>query len=297
MNSVTGAWDMSPIYGSSVEQIARIRTNPNTGQPCPDGKIYLDGVHEHGRGGLYLPTEINENGEEVLLTGFARNMTMPLEAEHTLYARHHNWVCDVLRERHPEWDDNQVFNIARRVVTLTYVKIHTAPWTDALFAHPSVVQGLHANIFGRREWKKPVDQQRIYDPPGATTRSPTAWSRTRTSNMTSPRRRETTSTTPTVSHTIVPDIHYFPPIGETTVKGQTEAVNLRDLRELDGHRFLKERGLGFAFHGLMNTRLGAPIAGNYADFFRRMDTEEGVVDLFEAEIVKDRQRVPRAGLQ
>jgi hypothetical protein len=291
MNSVTGAWDLSPIYGNSVEQIARIRTNPNTGKPCPDGKIYLAGMDEKGKGGLFLPTESNENGEEVLLTGFARNMTMPLEAEHTLYARHHNWVCEVLRERHPDWDGNQIFNIARRVVAMTYVKIHTAPWTDALFAHLSVVQGLHANVFGHREWKKPVNQQRIYDPRGGSHPIADGLVSNQELDFEIPEAKGNNfNDAYRFGHTIVPDIHYFPQIGEKTVKGKTEAIDLRDLRDLDGHRFLVQRGLGFAFHGLMNTRLGAPVAGNYADLFRRMDTEEGMVDLFEAEIVKDRQR-------
>lgn len=287
MNGVTGAWDLSPIYGSSIAQIARLRTDPATGAPCPDGRLYL----VPGEGGMFLPTEHNENDEEMILTGFARNMTAALEAEHTLYARHHNWVCGVLRERHPDWPDNQVFNIARRVVALTYAKIHTAPWTDAVFAHASVVQGLHANIFGRREWKKPADRQRIYDPFGGN--HPIAdglVSNQELDHAIPEAKGNNFADAYRFGHAIIPDIHYFPQIGDKTDKATTEAIDIRDLRELDGHRFLKTRGLGFTFHGLMNTRLGAPVAGNYAKLFRRMDTEEGMIDLFEAEIIKDRQR-------
>lgn len=287
MNGVTGAWDMSTIYGSSIEQIARLRTDPATAQPCPDGRLYL----VPGAGGMFLPTERNEAGKEMILTGFARNMTAPLEAEHTLYARHHNWVCGVLRERHPGWPDNQVFNIARRVVSLTYVKIHTAPWTDAVFAHPSVVQGLHANIFGRREWDKPADRQRIYDPYGGNHPIADGLVSNQELDYAVPEAKGSNfADAYRFGHTIIPDIHYFPRIGEPTDKQTSEAINIKDLRELDGHRFLTTRGLGFAFYGLMHTRLGAPVAGNYAELFRRMDTEEGMIDLFEAEIIKDRQR-------
>src|SRR5262249_37164774 len=91
-------------------------------------------------------------------------------------------------------------------------------------------------------------------------------------------------------HAFVPDILYFPEIGEKTVKGKTMEGNLNDLRELDGHEFIREHGLGFCFHGAMNTRAGAPVAGNYADFFNRMDTEEGIVDLFQQELIKDQKR-------
>jgi len=287
MNGVTGAWDMSTIYGSSIEQIARLRTDPATGRPCPDGKLYL----VPGEGGMFLPTERHANGREMILTGFARNMTAPLEAEHTLYARHHNWVCGVLRERHPDWPDNQLFNIARRVVALTYAKIHTAPWTDAVFAHASVVQGLHANIFGRREWGKPVDRQRIYDPYGGNHPIADGLVSNQELDYAIPEAKGSNfADAYRFGHTIIPDIHYFPAIGEPTDKQASEAINIKELRELDGHRFLTSRGLGFVFYGLMHTRLGAPVAGNYAELFRRMDTEEGMIDLFEAEIIKDRQR-------
>ncbi len=91
-------------------------------------------------------------------------MTAPLEAEHTLYARHHNWVADVLKERYPDWSDNQIFQIARRTVTMTYVKIHTGTWTHTLFANEAVVNGLNANLFGRAERKLPHFDKKIYRP-------------------------------------------------------------------------------------------------------------------------------------
>jgi hypothetical protein len=291
MNSVTGGWDMSPIYGSRIEELAKIRTNPNTGKPCPSGKIYLEGMDKNGHGGLYLPVETLEGGEQQIVTGFGRNMTMPLEAEHTLYARHHNWVCDVLNDRYPEWSDNQLFQIARRIITMTYVKIHTAPWTDALFAHEQVVVGLHANLYGRREWKKPVYQQLIFDRRGGTHPIADGLVSGAHQDFDVPENKgQSFAEAYRMGHQIVPDIHYFPDIGEKTKKDITRQVNLKELRELDGHRFIKDNGLGYCFHGLMNTRLGAPVAGNTADFFRRMETEEGVLDMFEAEIIKDRQR-------
>lgn len=291
MNSVTGGWDMSPIYGNNIEEVAKIRTNPHTGQPCPHGKIYLDGMDEEGHGGLYLPVELLSNGQKQILTGFGRNMTMPLEAEHTLYARHHNWVCDILKERYPDWSDNQLYQIARRIITMTYVKIHTAPWTDALFAHKQVVQGLHANLYGRREWKKPVYEQLIFDRRGGKHPIADGLVSGAHEDFDIPENKgQSFAEAYRMGHQIIPDIHYFPDIGEKTDKKTTFQVDLKELRELDGHHFIKEHGLGFCFHGLMNTRLGAPVAGNTADFFHRMESEEGVLDLFEAEIIKDRQR-------
>ncbi|MEM6732849.1 MAG: peroxidase family protein, partial [Myxococcota bacterium] len=297
MNGVTGAWDMSHIYGSSIEMVDKIRTHPANGELCPDGKIYLEGMDTQGRGGKWLPTEIDPaTGEEQLITGMNKNITMPLLAEHTLYARHHNWVCDVLKERHPDWHPNQIFQIARRVVTMTYVKIHTGAWTDTTFAAQPVVEGLHANLYGRSERKKPFHLQRIFDPEGGShpIADGLAGNRTIVNDIEVPEQKgKYFPVAYRFAHAIVND--YFDRAKfEIRAPGDPassdEKISLGELRDLDGQRFMKEVGLGSVYHGLMNTTMGAPTINNYADMFNRMPSEEGVLDLFQAELMKDRQR-------
>ncbi len=290
MNGVTGAWDMSHIYGSSIEQIDKVRTDPATGELVSGGKLYLEG-------GKWLPTEIDANGNKGLITGFNKNLTLPLLAEHTLYARHHNWVCDILKERHPDWHDNQIFQIARRVVTMTYVKIHTGAWTDTTFAHKAVVEGLHANLYGRSERKKPFYDQKIFNPKGGNhpIADGLAGNRKLTPTIEKPEQKgKYFSIAYRFAHAIVNDTFdkaafKIGKAGEKVVKSGDE-VNLQDLRDLDALEFAKTHGLGSVYHALMNTVMGAPTINNYADIFNRMPTEEGVLDLFQAELAKDRQR-------
>lgn len=293
MHGTTVWWDMSHLYGSDIETLAEVRSFPD-GSPVPGGKLYLDGMDAEGNGGLYLPVKQVETGKDgrkqaQIVTGFGRNMTAPLEAEHTLYVRHHNWVCDVLKERHHNWSDNQIFQIARRVVTMTYVKIHTCTWTPTLFANAAVVDGLNANLFGRSERKLPHFKRKIYRPEQG--RDPVAHGIAAGKiDKTKPEiKGNFFSKAYRFGHQIWVDELKCPPIGEK-VEDTSRVENMMNMRELDGHKFIQKEGLGSVYYYMMHTKLGAPVAGNTANFFKDMATEEGVMDMLEQEIRKDRQR-------
>lgn len=293
MHGTTVWWDMSHLYGSDIETLAEIRSFPN-GKPVPRGKLYLEGMDAEGNGGLYLPLKEVVTGKDVrkqkqIVTGFGRNMTAPLEAEHTLYARHHNWVADVLKERHPDWSDNQIFQVARRVVTMTYVKIHTGTWTHTLFANPSVVDGLNANLFGRAERKLPHFDKKIYRPEQGTDPIAHGIAAGKIDKTKPEIKGNYFSKAYRFGHQIWVDELKCPPIGERAGP-DTPTKDMKALRELDGHEFIREQGLGAVYYAMMHTRMGAPAAGNTANFFRDMATEEGVMDMLEQEIRKDRQR-------
>ena len=293
MHGTTVWWDMSHIYGSDIETLAEVRSFPD-GTRVPDGKLYLEGMGADGKGGLYLPVKEVAAGEtgrkhRQIVTGFGRNMTAPLEAEHTLYARHHNWVADVLKERYGHWSDNQIFQIARRVVTMTYAKIHTGTWTHTLFANEAVVNGLNANLFGRAERKRPHFDKKIYRPEQGTDPVAHGIAAGKVRKDKPEIKGNYFSKAYRFGHQIWVDQLKCPTIG-TKVDASTREVNMKSLRELDGHEFIRTEGLGSVYYYMMHTRLGAPVAGNTADFFRDMATEEGVLNLLEHEIRKDRRR-------
>jgi len=293
MHGTTVWWDMSHIYGSDIETVAEVRSF-HDGKPVPGGKLYLEGMDAEGNGGLYLPikqVEVGEAGrkEGQIVTGFGRNITAPLEAEHTLYARHHNWVADILRERYDHWSDNQIFQIARRVVTMTYVKIHTGTWTHTLFANEAVVNGLNANLFGRAERKLPHFEKKIYRPEQGTDPIAHGIAAGKVDKSKPEIKGNFFSKAYRFGHQIWVDQLKCPPIGGA-VDENTRKVNMKNLRELDGHEFIRKEGLGAVYYYMMHTRLGAPVAGNTADFFKDMATEEGTMDMLEQEIRKDRQR-------
>jgi len=295
IHSTSPWWIMSHVYGNDIETVARTRSFPN-GTHVPKGKLFLEGMDMNGKGGEWLPIVETAEGKKQILTGMGRNMTAPLLAEHTLYVRHHNWVCDVLAERHPQWSENQLYDVARRVSIATYAKIHTGIWTYTTFANEAIVEGLTANIFGRREKKRPLysksprEGRQIYRPEQGKSRV----SDGAVSGMVDSPKPEVKgkwfSKAYRFGHEIVADEIFMPDIGQKTIKGQTPSVNLRDLRELDGHAALKRIGLGQFYYGMMNTYMPAPVAGNTADFFQGMHTEEGMMDMVEQEITKDRER-------
>lgn len=293
MHGTTVWWDMSHIYGNDIETLAEVRSFPD-GKPVPGGKLYLEGMDADGNGSEFLPLKDVETGrdgrrQQQIVTGFGRNMTAPLEAEHTLYARHHNWVADVLKERHPDWSDNQLFQVARRVVTMTYVKIHTGTWTHTLFANEAVVDGLNANLFGRAERKLPHFEKKIYRPEQGTDPIAHGIAAGKVDKNKPEIKGNYFSKAYRFGHQIWVDKLKMPPIG-STVTADTPVKDMRELRELDGHEFIREQGLGAVYYYMMHTRMGAPAAGNTADFFRDMATEEGTMDMLEQEIRKDRQR-------
>ncbi len=295
MHSTPVWWIMSHIYGGDIETVAQTRSFPDGGH-VPKGKLYLQGMDAEGNGGKWLPIVDAGDGKKQILTGMGRNMTAPLLAEHTVYARHHNWVCDVLSERHPDWSANQIYDVARRVVIATYVKIHTGIWTYTTFANEAIVEGLTANLFGRREGKRPVyakaprEGRQIYRPEQGEHPIADGIASGKVDKTEPEIKGKWFSKAYRFGHEIVPDEIYLPKIGDKTVKGETPTVNMRDLRELDGHAFLQEYGLGEFYYGMMNTYLPAPVAGNTADFFQGMHTEEGMMDMIEQEIEKDRER-------
>jgi len=289
VHGTTVWWDMSHIYGSDIETVAATRSFPD-GKHVPSGKLYLEAMDAAGNGGKWLPLVDVEGGRKQILTGMGRNMTAPLEAEHTLYARHHNWVCDVLKERYPGWSDNQIYNVARQTVTMTYVKIHTGTWTHTLFAHPAVVDGLNANLFGRAERKLRHFERKIYRPEQGDDPIAHGIAAGEVEKKNPEVKGNYFTKAYRFGHEIWVDELFCPPIGEKTNKATTRKVNMLELRELDGHEFIKKEGLGNVYYYMMNTRLGAPVDGNTADMFRDMATEEGVMSIIEQELRKDRQR-------
>lgn len=130
INEVTHWWDGSQIYGSDQATVDRLRSRR-------DGKLKLQ---DDGR----LP--IARNGVED--TGFVRNWWVGLTLLHTLFAKEHNAICERLKQRYPQWDDNRLFNVARLINAGVMAKIHTVEWTPAILPNQVLSTALHANWFG-----------------------------------------------------------------------------------------------------------------------------------------------------
>jgi heme peroxidase/catalase len=133
-NRASHWWDGSEVYGPDSEKASLLREG---------AKIRLD---ENG----YLPTDVK--GLEV--TGFNESWWLGLSAMHTLFAREHNLVCDELRLRYRNWDDERVYQTARLIVSALIAKIHTVEWTPAILATKAIEVGLSSNWNGppAKDW-------------------------------------------------------------------------------------------------------------------------------------------------
>ena len=130
--ATTHWWDGSQLYGSREEELAAIRGG------ALDGKLALT---EQG----LLPYDPDRKVDR---TGFNDDYWLGLSLLHTLFAREHNAICDMLRRDHPDWSSDQLFNHARLINTALLAKIHTVEWTPAILSHPAVVRGMRSSWYG-----------------------------------------------------------------------------------------------------------------------------------------------------
>ncbi len=129
-NRLTHWWDSSSIYGSSKEELDRVRTFTDGKLTVKDGRLPLD----------------PQTG--TAMTGFSENWWVGLGMLHTLFTLEHNAVCDALKRKHPELTDDELFGTAQLVVSALIAKIHTVEWTPAIVAHPALKIGMRANWWG-----------------------------------------------------------------------------------------------------------------------------------------------------
>jgi hypothetical protein len=128
INTETHWWDGSQIYGSSLETQREVRS-------WEDGKLRL------GPGGS-LPDAVLDHSATV------PGWWVGLALMTTLFAREHNAICDRLRQEHPYWPDEDLFQKARLVNAALMAKIHTVEWTTAILGHPTLQIAMRANWWG-----------------------------------------------------------------------------------------------------------------------------------------------------
>src|SRR5439155_23344324 len=95
-----------------------------------------------------LPNETEAKLDGVDLTGFSDNYWIGLSLLHTLFSREHNSICDMLKQHHPDWDDERLFLTARLINSALSAKIHTIEWTPGILANPVLEKAMNANWYG-----------------------------------------------------------------------------------------------------------------------------------------------------
>ena len=165
-NTVTAWWDASQIYGYDVTSRARVKRDPKD-----PAKLLLVATRSGERFG-YLPLfesydPINPQWAGQEATAFPDNWTIGLSFFHNVFAREHNAFVDEFRKQPSEEDSglrdparpaekipyrdvgaDELFEIARLVVSAEIAKIHTIEWTPQLLYDEPLYRGMNANWFG-----------------------------------------------------------------------------------------------------------------------------------------------------
>jgi len=81
-------------------------------------------------------------------TGFNRNWWVGLELMHTLFVSEHNAIADHLKQNHPNWSDERLFQTARLINAALMAKIHTVDWTPAILKNYTLREAMFANWRG-----------------------------------------------------------------------------------------------------------------------------------------------------
>jgi hypothetical protein len=130
VNTLTHWWDLSSIYGTSVEQAQARRTHEG-------GRLLVgpDGV---------IPLPDDPATDPTREPGFWVGLGMMA----SLFALEHNAICERLSAEHHTWTDDELFERARLINAAVVAKIHTVEWTPAVIAHPITKIAMRANWFG-----------------------------------------------------------------------------------------------------------------------------------------------------
>ncbi len=172
-NTSTAWWDASQLYGSDATSKIRVKRDPK--DPARLSMVSVEGRNSEGDRQGYLPILLDADpklpdwaGQEA--TGFPDNWTIGLSFLHNVFAREHNQFVDEFRRRAtrtPEDDSglrnpsepnrviryrdvtaDELFDVARLIVSAEIAKIHTIEWTTQLLYNEPLFVGMNGNWGG-----------------------------------------------------------------------------------------------------------------------------------------------------
>ena len=276
LNESTHWWDASHIYGSDQATQDGLRTGSD-GAFLPDGKLRMEA-------GL-LPVD-KATGLEI--TGFGRNWWLGSSLFHTLFVKHHNFICDVLKQAHPRWSTDQLFHTARLVNAAILAKIHTIEWTPAVLPNKKIASGMAINWWGFGErLLRPVAERRVrrgYEPEHEVLGGIVGGRR---NNHGKPYGITEEFSEIYRLHAAIPDFIEVRPLGD---KPQ-QRIPTDATRGAMARRLLEQHGMADLINSFGHQHMPALVNNNYPAFAGAMSVEgQAVIDLGTADILRARER-------
>ncbi len=111
VNEITAYVDASNVYGSNIERADELRTMDGTGRlQVSDGNLLPFNVNA-------FPNAPTEHAPNFFLAGdFRANEQVGLIAMHTVFMREHNYWADAVAKSNPDFDGDQIYEVARAIV-------------------------------------------------------------------------------------------------------------------------------------------------------------------------------------
>lgn len=281
-NTETHWWDGSQIYGSSLEQQIRVRTNPASGKLCDDGLVYLDANE-------MLPPGSKDKSPDQELAGVNGNWWIGLSVFHTLFVREHNAIARRLKADCPTADGEWLFQKARLANAALIAKIHTTEWTPSLMNSEVgrfAMRGSWWGILGEhysRGYGRASDSEVISGIPGSST-----------DHHGAPYSMTEEFTAVYRMHSLLPDRFSF---RRAQDDAEQTACDFGQVAGGGARRFYGKVTFSDVVYSLATLNPGALVLHNYPTGLRKLvkDEDKGVVlDIAATDILRDRERgVPR----
>ncbi len=139
LNHVSTWLDGSGVYGSDEERAAWLRTFENGKLKTAPGGNFLPWNTVGGDYNSQIDAEapemkhIDDISTKYYVAGDERSNKNPLLISlHTLFVREHNRLCDEFALRYPNWDDERIYQRARKMVGAYIQKITFDDWLPSL---------------------------------------------------------------------------------------------------------------------------------------------------------------------
>lgn len=146
-NHITAWIDGSAVYGSDNERATYLRSFEGGKLKVSTGNLlpFNTDTHEYGAT-LDANAPVMENGnpfnDQLFVAGDVRaNENVSLAAVHTLFVREHNRLCDELAIAHPDWDDETLYQRARKLVGAYIQAITYNEWLPTMGVNLPSYQG------------------------------------------------------------------------------------------------------------------------------------------------------------
>ncbi len=137
-NAITSWIDASNIYGSDIDRASYLRTYTDGKLRTSEGDLLPWNTVTGERGDPIdddAPAMANDShfSNRYFMSGDVRTNENPLLTSlHTLFMREHNRLCDELKIAHPDWNDETLYQRARKIVGAIMQAIDYEEWLPAM---------------------------------------------------------------------------------------------------------------------------------------------------------------------